>query len=397
MPLVFCLLAVVIVVVPTIVYAQGQCGFGSPCPDGYCCSQWGYCGTTDSYCGSGCLCDCPNGPSCDGTVVSSSITPTEQSCPLDLTRKDSFVIYWGQGAGELSLRSYCSDASYDVFQISFLNNFPTSGGSSYPTLDLAGHCSTYFSDWNRLLHCPAIASDIKYCQANNKTIMLALGGAIGTYGFSSQQQATAFSQTIWDMFLGGYSTHRPFDDAVLNGVDLDIEGGSYKYYSDFVNQLHTLMLTDKSHKYYISAAPQCPYPDSFLGPDGADWSGAVHTGTAFSGGWFDFVAVQFYNNPPCNCGTSGFLAGSWSFDSWNKWANSTSINKQAKILVGTPGSPTAAGSGYQTDAQLQQDLSAVYSYSNFGGCMMWDAVEAAKSNHGPNTSAWLKSISPRHC
>ncbi|KAL5213847.1 hypothetical protein ABZP36_002999 [Zizania latifolia] len=24
------------------------------CPDGFCCSQWGYCGTTDPYCGAGC-------------------------------------------------------------------------------------------------------------------------------------------------------------------------------------------------------------------------------------------------------------------------------------------------------------------------------------------------------
>ncbi|KAH3757255.1 glycoside hydrolase [Pelomyxa schiedti] len=371
------------------------CGFGDPCDDGYCCSQYGYCGRTDAYCGDGCLCDCPDGPSCSETTSTS--THVTGLCPLDLSRKDNFVIYWGQGTNELSLRSYCADSNYDIFQISFMDYFPTSGTHSYPTIDLAGHCSTYFTDWTALLHCPTVGSDITYCQQNNKTLLLSLGGAAGSYGFSSSSQATTFAQTVWDMFLGGSSTHRPFDSAILDGVDLDIELGSYKYYSDFLQQLRSLYNTDSSRKYYISGAPQCPYPDSFLGPDGADWSGTVHTGTALTGAYFDFVAVQFYNNPSCNCGSSGFVQGSWSFDTWNKWANSSSLNKNARIMVGTPGSKTAAGTGYQTDAQLQADLTAVYGYSNFGGCMMWNAVEAAKDNHGPTTSAWLKSLDPRYC
>lgn len=44
------------------------------------------------------------------------------------------------------------------------------------------------------------------------------------------------------MFLGGSSSHRPFDDAVLDGIDLDIESGSYKYYADFITALRTLMV-----------------------------------------------------------------------------------------------------------------------------------------------------------
>ncbi|XP_010544254.1 PREDICTED: endochitinase-like isoform X2 [Tarenaya hassleriana] len=58
-----------------------QCGWqngGALCPDGQCCSQWGWCGASDDYCGKGCQsqCDveqcgwqnggtlCPNGKCC---------------------------------------------------------------------------------------------------------------------------------------------------------------------------------------------------------------------------------------------------------------------------------------------------------------------------------------------
>jgi peptidoglycan/xylan/chitin deacetylase (PgdA/CDA1 family) len=32
----------------------GKCGQGVSCPPGYCCSEYGYCGTTDDHCGTGC-------------------------------------------------------------------------------------------------------------------------------------------------------------------------------------------------------------------------------------------------------------------------------------------------------------------------------------------------------
>nr|QHN63861.1 endochitinase class I [Drosera binata] len=41
-----------------------QCGYqagGAVCPNGLCCSQYGYCGTTSAYCGSGCQSQCGGG------------------------------------------------------------------------------------------------------------------------------------------------------------------------------------------------------------------------------------------------------------------------------------------------------------------------------------------------
>ena len=102
-----------------------------------------------------------------------------------------------------------------------------------------------------------LANEIKYCQSQNKTVLVSLGGGIGSYGFSSREEAETFAQTVWDMFLGGKSDHRPFDDAVLDGIDLDIELGSNLYYTEFANKLQSIWrLSGK--RYLLSAAPQCP-------------------------------------------------------------------------------------------------------------------------------------------
>ena len=65
--------------------------------------------------------------------------------------------------------------------------------------------------------CSALASDIQACQANGKLVTISLGGATGAVGFSSDSQAESFADTIWNTFLGGSSSTRPFGNAVLDG------------------------------------------------------------------------------------------------------------------------------------------------------------------------------------
>ena len=104
-----------------------------------------------------------------------------------------------------------------------------------------------------------MTSDIKACQARGKIITLSMGGSVaGVTSFSSDAQAEAFARTVWDLFLGGSSSTRPFGDAVLDGwsrilfcyhenalslffsVDLDLEAGSSTYVATFVNSLRSL-------------------------------------------------------------------------------------------------------------------------------------------------------------
>ena len=81
-------------------------------------------------------------------------------------------------------------------------------------------------------------------------------------------------------------------------VDLDIENGSAAHYSTFVNALRSLAknarkryfalhclstLSHLSASYYVTAAPQCPFPDAKIG-------------NALDNAFFDAVYVQF-----CKC------------------------------------------------------------------------------------------------
>jgi len=205
-----------------------------------------------------------------------------------------------------------------------------------------------------------MASDIKTCQSKGKIITMSLGGASGAYGLADDNTAKQFADTIWNTFLGGSSTHRPFGDAVLDGVDLDIEGGSSSSYGAFVTQLRS-HFNGASKSYYVTGAPQCPFPDAYLND-------------ALSSSHFDAVYVQFYNN---YCGLGAFNTSNWNFGSWDNWAKTVSPNKNVKVYIGAPASSAAAGSGYVDAATLGKIAATTRAqYSSFGGVMFWDISQA---------------------
>ncbi|KAJ1937016.1 Chitinase 2, partial [Linderina macrospora] len=203
------------------------------------------------------------------------------------------VTYWGQNSWggshlndpanwEKDLAEYCQDDTFDVINLSFVINYNITG---FPVLNHAGHCETKFNGTN-LLTCPGIGKDIKTCQAKGKKIVLSLGGGGNpAYSLGSSAEGVQFANTVWNMFLGGSHQYRPYGDAVLDGVDLDIESGAHDGYPAFINQLRTYF-NGASKQYIVSAAPQCVYPDSSLG-------------STLDSSWIDNNYIQFYNNP-CN-------------------------------------------------------------------------------------------------
>ena len=134
-------------------------------------------------------------------------------------------------------------------------------------------------------NCQFLAEDIKTCQKNGKLVTISLGGATGSASFTSADQASAFGDTIWNVFLGGKNGSRPFGDAELDGyvklvwcrvgvcadagqpcsIDLDIEGGSTLHFDAFIKRIRDLAKT-ANKKVYISGAPQCVFPDSYMSP-----------------------------------------------------------------------------------------------------------------------------------
>ncbi|KAF9014997.1 class III chitinase [Cyathus striatus] len=285
--------------------------------------------------------------------------------------------YWGQnsyGAAhgtdtanfQKTLSFYCNDNAVDVFPIAFLNVFFGTGG--VPSINLANTCNPTDNatfPGTSLPNCAALASDITTCQSKGKIVTLSLGGATGAVGFQSDAQATQFAQTIWNLFLGGSSSTRPFGNAVLDGVDLDIEGGTSTYYATFVNEIRSLS-AGASKRYYVTAAPQCVYPDAALG-------GVLNSAN------FDAIYGMFYNNP---CGLQAFgQASGWDFGLWDNWARTISPNKNVKVYIGAPASSSAAGSGYVAIDTLSSIATQMRrSFPSFGGVMLWDASQAYANN-----------------
>ncbi|CDO52345.1 hypothetical protein DV495_000926 [Geotrichum candidum] len=258
---------------------------------------------------------------------------------------NNVVLYWGQASAgsQESLGTYCESTSADMYVLSFLAGFPES------KLTIHGCAGTLASS------CPDLAADIKYCQSLGKKVLLSLGGAVGSYGFTSDQQAINYASTLWNSFGGGTSTQRPFGDAVLDGFDLDIENGDPTGYAALTTALRKLYA---GGDYYIGAAPQCVYPDASLS-------------TALANGYFDFVFVQFYNNK-CS------IDGSFNWATWAKYAAdyAASTNPNVKLYLGLPGSSSAASSGYASISSIQSVLATIQSSKYFGGVMLWDASQA---------------------
>ena len=68
-----------------------------------------------------------------------------------------------------------------------------------------------------LPNCSALAADIEACQAKGKIVTLSLGGGTGQVGFSKASAATSLANRVWNEFLGGSSSTRPFGNVVLDG------------------------------------------------------------------------------------------------------------------------------------------------------------------------------------
>ncbi|KAJ7739413.1 glycoside hydrolase family 18 protein [Mycena metata] len=248
-----------------------------------------------------------------------------------------------------------NDTVIDVIPIAFVNEFFSVGG--LPELDLSG----VFPGTN-LANCQFLAADIEACQAMGKLVTLSIGKrGQNSSVLSSEAAGTTFANTIWNLFLGGSSSTRPFGSAVLDGVDLDIEVGDPTGYASFVSRIHVLSAGASKH-YYVSAAPQCHFPDA-------------HLGSALNMASFDAVYVQVESLLTFSLTPSKFTCEDWDFDTWDNWAKTVSPNPNVKLFIGAPASPSAATDGYVDATTLGSiALETREQYSSFGGIMLWHLV-----------------------
>ncbi|KJZ79439.1 hypothetical protein HIM_00908 [Hirsutella minnesotensis 3608] len=287
----------------------------------------------------------------------------------------NIAVYWGQnsygqGSGpnvQRNLAAYCesilappaSDADIGVIPIAFMN------GITPPIVNFANagdRCDT-FPDNPSLLKCPEIENDITTCQTKyGKTVVLSLGGATYTQGgWSSTADAEKAADMVWAMFgpiQSGSQVNRPFGSAVIDGFDFDFEAYTSNLPA-FGARLRSLMDSAGGKKFYLTAAPQCVFPDAAVG-------------ATLDAVPFDLLMIQFYNNW---CGVSNFQPGAatqdaFNFDVWDRWAKQ-SKNPNIKAMLGIPAN-SGAGGGYTRGDKLQAAIQYSRNFSSFGGVMMWD-------------------------
>ena len=288
---------------------------------------------------------------------------------VDARRK--LVMYWGcnnpYNAGHKSfvdapLETYCTKGNYDMVNIAFIEIFRDSRDHNLPNLHLfKSHCNTTFNGTSPdpgvgLLHCPEIGKQIKTCQAAGVKVGISLGGGVGAYSLSSDAEGREFAHTLWNMFFEGKGEMRPFDSAVLDGIDLDIEGGAPTGYIAFLDEFSglTKQSGNKKKGYYIGGAPQC----------------TAITGIGFmvklieqGAQYFTHLWPQFYNNY-CSYMT-GYNGAGWQSFIAQK-------NPKIEWYTGIPAAP-AGGGGFVPKSDLPALVKASKGFANWDGVMMWDA------------------------
>ncbi|XP_021909503.1 hevamine-A-like [Carica papaya] len=178
------------------------------------------------------------------------------------------AVYWGQDGREGTLTQACTSGLYSYIIIAFIYEY---GSYQPPNVNLAGHCTPSINN------CKFIGPEITACQNLGIKVLISIGGANGQrQSLADAGDAKYLADYIYNNFLGGSASDRLFGDAVLDGVDFDMESRS-SYLDDLARYLHEHSTPQR--KVYLSAAPQCPFPDANIG-------------AALNTGLFDYVWIQ---------------------------------------------------------------------------------------------------------
>ncbi|KAL9298056.1 hypothetical protein ACSQ67_023952 [Phaseolus vulgaris] len=276
------------------------------------------------------------------------------------------AVYWGQDGREGDLVTACNSGKYKIVLLAFLNKF---GAGRTPAWNFAGHCDN--GAWKK---CTELEPEIKQCQAKGIRVLLSIGGApdYSSYSLSSPEDAKEVANYLYENFLSGQ--YGPLGSVALDGIDFDIEV-TEDHWDDLARELDFFRRTTGRY-FYLSAAPQCPIPVYYLGK-------------AIATKLFDYIFVQFYNNPSCSyvSGTNALL------NSWDEWVKLVPSNNS--LFVGLPAA-SSAGNGFIPAEVLNGEvLPHAKQASNYEGVMLWDRYRDVQNGYSDSIlSNVLKSKLP---
>jgi chitinase len=296
------------------------------------------------------------------------------------TTRSNLTPHQGQGNdNQQNLASYCqSDSGVDIILLAFIDHF---GAGAYPGGQI-GAC-TINSDKSFSEECADVAKDIQTCKDNGVKIFLSIGGAgaDNQWHLNGEGDAAGVAYSFWNSYANpayvDKGTPRPFGNVFLDGWDIDLESrgasdspDSWRYLGSMINHLRGYFSRDPNHQYFIGGAPQCPIPEKNMG-------------LSIRQAQYDYLWIQFYNN---DCSASTLFDGSGgSAYNLKDWPGhiSDGASKNAKLLVGLPGSNAEAQGYYIPSNKLASLVDQSKNVPGFDGIMVYDAGDV--SSHGTNT------------
>jgi chitinase len=293
--------------------------------------------------------------------------------------------YWGQdlyGATnpESPLADTCTNGPYDIVIAAYVTQIAlgADGSPASFSFNMANHCGTMAIAPDA---CDAIGAGIQACHDMGKKVLISIGpqdpglppdddGSVGVQA----------ARSVWDMFLGGDAGPRPFGGASFDGVDLDYHVVAPSAgYPAFVAELRRLM-TASGGQYYLTAAPQCGFPDAIYLAAGGPLDKDRYD--------FDALFVKFYYDPCAYGGQDGGLEGAFQ-----DWAT-VPQDGHPKIFVGLPVSSSLAKPGYVDRAALRAIVESLKRKSAFGGIMLLDVSydQNSADDAGTTYGRFVKSV-----
>ena len=143
--------------------------------------------------------------------------PLTRSSGFSPVESENLVGYYGHSTNTLdaSMAPLCQDPSLDLVVMGFIRDFR-------PTLDLEECSHNASQDFDTVIRCPLLASQISLCQEAGKKVFASIGGFSSNTSFPSKQAAQDAAGLLWNILGPGSGSPqiRPFGTVAIDGFDI---------------------------------------------------------------------------------------------------------------------------------------------------------------------------------
>ncbi|MET9923865.1 MULTISPECIES: glycoside hydrolase family 18 protein [unclassified Streptomyces] len=312
------------------------------------------------------------GESVKSAAVSARTAKPGSGGPGPAVPKHAVTGYWqnfNNGAAVQKLTDVPAD--YDIIAVSFADATATPGAVTFKldTAGLNGYTDAQFR------------SDIKTKQAQGKSVIISIGGELGTIRVDNDASATAFANSVYALM----------QDYGFNGVDIDLENGlNATYMSKALRQLSA----KAGSGLVLTMAPQTIDMQS---TSGEYFKTALNVKDILT-----VVNMQYYNSGSMlGCDGKVYSQGSVDFLTALACIQLEGGLDPSQVGIGVPASTRGAGSGYVAPSIVNAALDCLTKGTNCGsfkpsktypslrGAMTWSTNWDATAGF-----AWSKAVGP---